>query len=424
MFAGTARVGTRAFGKRGPRLDAKTGGRTVKRLFLGALLAVVGFVNLPVAALAEEKEQKLWLWGDFRARYEGVRFSQDETGSKKEQRSRIRYRFRLNAKAKLNDHAAFEARLGTGDLQQRTGNQTLGEPFDFAPNEIDIRRAYLIYYPWAGGKLPNREGSWAIMFGRVSNPFLWKNGQDKMLWDNDINPAGLSTTFTLGHPVTLLANAGYFVIQESSSGQDPWLGAGQVGVLGEFGQTSVGIRGSYYHFAELDSMFIRRGVDGSGSPTSSAGNIYDGLTGGGTELDVIEAQAFARVTGCPIVVAGGYSSNMSAEPSQLLSGVGKENVAYNFGGEIGRKDRILKVGGAWYHIEANAFPSQFVDSDILDGVTNRQGLLVYLQRQIVKSIDFAIHTFASDAINTDPNLSESVADSERFRTQVDVSYSF
>ena len=115
---------------------------------------------------------------------------------------------------------------------------------------------------------------------------------------------------------------------------------------------------------------------------------------------------------------------MSAEPSQLFPGVGKENIAYNFGAEVGSEKKIIKLGVAWFHIEANAFPSQFVDSDVLDGVTNREGLLVYLSRQLVKNMDFNIQAFGSDAIDSNPSFGDSVKDSERVRTQIDLVYKF
>ena len=102
----------------------------------------------------------------------------------------------------------------------------------------------------------------------------------------------------------------------------------------------------------------------------------------------------------------------------------KNSVAYNIGLEGGAKKKALLLGTGWYHIEANAFPSQFIDSDLLDGHTNREGLLIYLSKTIMKSTDFNVQFFISDAIATDPGLEESVQNAKRNRLQVDILYKF
>jgi len=397
------------------------------------LIALVALFagGLPATGAAEEeKEGRLKIGGDMRGRFELFRFSEDETGAKKESRGRIRYRFRLNGNVNINTRADFKFRLVSGN-DSRSGNQTLGSPVDFGPNVFGIRYAYLILTPWKNGKLPNSKGYWAFHFGRVVNPFLWKGGMDKMVWDNDIALAGASTVFDyrLGGSAKLSVNAGYYEIDENSSALDPHFSAGQIRLESGGKTLSAGIRGSYYYFAELDSNFVQRGVNGEGGVTASGGNVPDGLTGSyyGGKLEVIETQAYVKASAgqVPLALYGGYSDNLSAEPSQMFPGVGKESVAYNVGIEGGDKKKWIRLGTAWYHIEANAFPSQFIDSDFLDGHTNRQGLLVYFQRMILKSTDFNVQLFASDAIKTDESgLSPSVKDSERVRLQVDLVYKF
>jgi hypothetical protein len=382
---------------------------------------------VPLQSAAEEKEQTLFFWGDLRGRWEAFRFSEDETGSNQADRRRIRYRLRLNAKAKLNPHAAVELRIGTGDLDHRSGNQTIGSPIDFGPNELDVRRAYLVMMPYADGELPNGNGAWAFQFGRVPNPFLWKNGKDIMLWDNDINPGGLSTTFDLdvGGSGSTFANAAAFLIEEKKGDKDPYLAALQAGLEG--GQkdgVNAGIRGTFYYFDNLDTLFIQRGVDGTAAVTSSGGNIADGLTGGGSDMQVIETQAFVKAKRWMVLAFGGYSNNLSAEPSKILQGVGKESTAFNLGIEGGDKKKYVKIGGAYYFVEANAFPSQFIDSDLLEGHTNRKGFLVYGSRQLFKSTDFNFAVYGSDAIETTPGFAESVKDSERTRVILDLVYKF
>ena len=398
-------------------------------------LILLGFVAtmaimLPSAGLTEEeKKKKFEFSGDLRGRIESFRFSEDETGAKKDSRRRIRYRLRLNLKANLNPHAVARVQVGTGDLDHRSGNQTLGSPFDFAPNEFDVRQAYLIFMPYANGQLPNDKGDWALQFGRVPNPFLWKNGKDIMLWDSDINPAGVSTTFGLdvGQSATTFANAAYFVIEEKSAESDPYLAALQIGAGG--GQkdgVQAGIRGTVYVFDNLDSPFIKRGVDSTGARTSSGGNIPDGLTGSitGGDMTVVGTQAYVKTKKWKLLAYGGYSNNLSAEPSQLFPGVGKESIGYNFGIEGGDKKKVVRIGGCYYYLEANAFPSQFIDSDLLEGHTNRKGSMVYLTRYLFKGVDFKFTGLASDAIETSSDFAESVRNSERVRFILDLVYKF
>jgi hypothetical protein len=179
--------------------------------------------------------------------------------------------------------------------------------------------------------------------------------------------------------------------------------------------------------AELDTLFVQRGVNGKGGVTKSGGNIQDGLTGSvyGGKLEVVSTQAFVtfHAASVPFTVYGGYSTNLSAEASQLYPGIGKENAAYSAGLEGGSKKKVMKLGAAWYHLEANAFPSQFIDSDYLDGRTNRKGLFVYFQKTVLKKTDFNVQLFASDAVKSDNDgYDTSVAGSERVRLQVDLLY--
>jgi hypothetical protein len=385
--------------------------------------------GFPCDGVAEEKEQKLRFWGDLRGRFEAFRFSEDELGDDKEDRRRIRYRLRLNATAILNAHATAEIQVGTGDTDNRSGNQTLGSPVDFGPNEFDIRRAYLIMYPYSKGKLPGDRGKWAFQFGRVPIPFIWKNGKDIMLWDNDLNPSGMSTTFDvgLGKSISLFANAGYFVIAEKKAAKDPYLSGIQGGIQGgDKDRVIASIRGSFYHYDNLDSLFLKRGVDGTGGVTSSGGNIRDGLTGSadGGSMDIVAATIYVKTKKWKTVAWGGYSDNLSAEASKMFPMVGKESVAWNFGVQGGDKKKIVKLGGSYFYIEANANASQFIDSDLLDGRTNRKGFLIYLSRYLFKGVDFNFTGFASDAIKTDPDFAESVKDSERTRFMLDLVYKF
>jgi len=406
----------------------------LKRTFLAAAIVALSCAWAPADSRAGDDESRFKFGGSMRGRYEFFRYSQDETDSKKDTRGRIRYRFRFDGKITVNPRANFNFRIVTGN-DSRSGNVTIGSPFDFGPSNVTVRHAMMVLTPWEDGKLPDDKGYWRFDFGRVKNPFVWKgHGRDMMLWDNDIALGGLGTQFghELGSSAKFFINIGYYVIDENSSGnKDPYVAPAQLGFLGGGENTHAGLRGSFYYMAELDADFIDRGVDskkGEDGVTDAGGNVPDGLTGSvdGGKLEVVSTQAFVstRLVKVPFTVFGGYSTNLTAEPSQLYPGVGKNAVAYNAGLEGGSQKKVILLGAAYYHIEANAFPSQFIDSDFLDGHSNREGLLLYLSKNVMKSTDFNTQLFWSDAIDTTDGLESSVENSERVRLQVDLLYKF
>jgi hypothetical protein len=404
----------------------------LKRLLLSLAVIALGAVWHPSPSAAGDDEGRFRFGGSMRGRFEFFRFSEDETGTKKDTRGRIRYRFRLDGKIKVNNRANFQFRLVSGN-DSRSGNQTIGDPVDFGPNNIAIRSAMMVLTPWPDGRLPNDKGYWTFDFGRVKNSYVWKgHGKDMMLWDGDIALAGFGTQFghQIGNPASFWINTGYYQIDENGSGPiDPYMAPVQIGFLFGGDNVKAGIRGSYWYMSELDSLFIQRGVDGEGGVTKSGGNIQDGLTGsvyGGT-LRVASTQLFVsgKLGSVPLVVFGGYSTNLTAEPSHIYPGIGKNAVAWNAGIEGGSKKKVIKLGLTWYYIEANAFPSQYIDSDFLDGHTNRYGPLFYLSKEVMKKTDFNTQIFWSDAIETDDDgYGDSAQASERTRVQIDLLYHF
>lgn len=404
-------------------------------LVTGAVLVLAaGFANDSQAA---DDEASFKFGGSVRGRYEFIKYRNDGTGSGdvKDTRGRLRYRLRLDGKAVINPKFDSYFRLVSG-TDSRSGNQTLGGDVDFSPDPFSIRYAAIDYSPWDHRTCPSGNSTLNFDLGRVKNPYLWKlGGQDKMLWDGDISLAGTGAQLThkLGGATDLFLNTGYYVIDENSSGdQDPFMTPVQVGLTYKGEKSNAGIRGTYYYMGELDANFIQRGVDGTnvnGSPgaSPSGGNVSDGLTGNpdGGILRVAEVQGYFGfdLGKLPMTLFGGFSSNTSATASVTDPGVAANGDAYNFGLQGGNKKKLL-VGVAGYHIEANAFPSQFIDSDVLDGYTNREGLLFFLARSILKNADFNTQLFFSDAIVNDPALGVSVEDAKRTRLQLDVTVKF
>jgi hypothetical protein len=371
---------------------------------------------------------RIRLSGDLRLRGDGFWYDEDEVADESN-RYRGRYRLRIAATADVNDHMTAFVRLASGEGDLRSTNTSFGRPGpDFDPDPIFLDRASLEARApehW----LPDGS-SVALEGGKQPNPFVWKHAPDVMLWDNDIMPEGLAVRgrSELARELRLFANAGYFILDENSSSADPHLIGVQLG--GEYepaAPVAAGLRATWYGFRSLDGDFLERGIDGTGGSTSSAGNL-PGLIDGAGDIDVGELGAYATwkgLEGWPVTVFGYVSNNFSARSLAVTPEAGDEALAWAAGLEVGDRKHLLSLGFAWMHVEANAFPSQFIDSDFLDGVTNREGFAVWGSRQILPNTLFNVSLFVSDAIEDAlPDFEESVAGSERLRLMTDLVVSF
>lgn len=381
--------------------------------------------------------ERISVWGDMRMRMEHFARSSDDVESDPNDRTRARYRFRLNMKADVNPYIDAYVRLASGENDSRSTNTTFGRPNeDFTPDPIFIDRAYLDIQPFPEGEILGHTADLHLLIGKMPNPFTTKKiPKDFMLWDGDINPEGLAirSNWELSEAVDLYLNNGIFILEERSGGRDPRLMATQLGTNVEFSDTmSGGARTSFYHFDELNHDFFDRGVSAKKPhPSDGGGNAaFDGEYGlsDDNHVNVIEASAWLTcgcIEDCPITLFGGYSNNLSAVS---LLGDGANDTAWMVGLQAGDKRAIAKLGVLYAHIEGNAFPSQFIDSDLFDGVTNRKGWAFYSSKSILKNTDINLTVFWSDPIQESP-LSEflwasSVANSERVRVQADLVVKF
>lgn len=399
------------------------------------------YTEISAKAAAKQAEsvpgwwERVSLWGDFRARYEGFWYQRDPDGERLDSQQRGRYRLRLGMRADINRYLDATLQLATGGGDNRSANQTFGGNLDFGKDLIEVDLAYLTFTPFPDeGQLP-LDGSFAMDVGRMPNPFVWKYGRDGLLWDNDINPSGFDMRMSV-HPadaIEVFANTGYFIDDENSGSKDPGLFGIQLGTHAKAAETlSLGGRFSLYQFVSLNQAFVERGASSSNGPsvTTGGGNIVDGLTGdadGGT-MTVISPSFYVRSNFfelVPITAYASYSNNLSAESSVLFPQAGKENDAWTVGIELGDKKKYLAVGAGYAWLEANAFPSMFVESDMFDGQTNRKGWIVTSSREIFTNTDLNFTAFLSKAIDEAlPAFEDSVSGAHRLRVQTDVVVKF
>ena len=150
--------------------------------------------------------QRVSWFGDMRLRYEIVdRASDNSTANDADghlDTDRARIRFRFGASAHAYEDLDFVFRLSTGgDTASTSGNTTLDGTFG---NEaISLNLAY---------------GSWELLSGltvqggKVKNPFM----KSEVVWDNDVNPEGLSEIYQKkSGDSTLQFVAGQYIVEET-----------------------------------------------------------------------------------------------------------------------------------------------------------------------------------------------------------------
>jgi len=394
-----------------------------------------GQYNELTAKAAKREAKQSWtdrisLWGDFRGRWESFIYTKGDSDFRN--RSRLRYRFRLNGKAKINPYATVLFRLASGGDDDRSTNRTLGDFADFASDPIRIDRAFVRLTPFKEGRYPDENGVLFAEFGKVPIPYIRKVAKDFMLWDSDISLEGVSfvTDREIVNDVDLYFNTGYYVVKENSSDSDPNLFAVQLGTeAGVTENIELGARISYFRYGKVDDDMLARGTEGS-VVTSSSGNIAEGMTTGDS-VSILESRLYAKfgfIEDWPITVYGSISGNLSAVASDDL-GVGREHLAWGVGAEIGDKEKWLVFGVNYYDLQANAQFSQFVDSDLFDGNTNRKGFAFYGSKQVLENTEVVLTTFWSRPSNKDAGYpfedgGHSLDKANRVRVIADMKFKF
>jgi hypothetical protein len=380
---------------------------------------------------AQEAERRsalprLSLTGDLRVRFEGFSYDEDELGDDQDDRFRGRYRLRVGASAEVAEWAAVHFRLASGEDDLRSTNTSFGRADeDFDPDAIFIDQAF-VQLAAPGSWVPLEDGRAQLHVGKTPNPFVWKATRDLMTWDNDIMPEGVALLLDASprERLTTFLRSGYFVLDENTVGKDPHLFGLQLGAeLAAAPTVAVGGRASWYAFDSLDSSFFQRGIDGTGGSTSAGGNLPGGLGDG--DVDVGELGFYLRWSRCerwPLTVFAHVSANFSAES---VPGTSEEERAWGAGVEVGDKTQLVALGAGYWAIEANAFPAQFIDSDLFDGVTNRRGFSLWGTREIWKNTELNLEVFWSEPIEEDAAIfGESVEDAERIRFRSDLVFKF
>jgi hypothetical protein len=363
--------------------------------------------------------------GDLRLRYENFWYDENDFGEPSN-RNRLRYRLRLLGTISINEYVDAAFRLASGENDPRSNNRTLGFDNDFGPDAIFIDQAYIVLKApkdWLPHTTLTATG------GKTPNPYLvnWKSGKYDLLWDPDINPEGVSTYFGYkpNEDLSLYATAGYFIDKENGSSTDPHVLGIQGGMVWGAGtEVELGARLAWYSWRSLDRPFFER--------AASFGAILDGLTEGAPtkaadDYNTGDFAAYLRlgaIEGWPILIYGQVAKNFEAQRSKIFGSAGKEDLGWGLGVEVGDKKKLVMLGVGYFHLEANFWPAQFTESDLLDGFTNRKGWAFYGVREVLPNTELSVQLFVSDPIDQAPAFATSASGADRVRLQTDLMVKF
>ncbi len=334
--------------------------------------------------------------GDLRLRDEQFWYGR-AFGSTADDNNRIRYRARIGFTKQVTPWALVGVRLASGVTDYRSTNVSAGEGADFNYDSVFFDRAYAQFaLPDPGIGLKT-----SLTAGKMQNPFIWKNGVDRIMWDDDIAPEGvaLTTSWSPNERSRLWGTFGYYIELQNSTAVDPRVFGYQAGgSIKVIDAVEVGARVSYYDWEHLGNDASGAGFFGRSAANGNLPNAFD------PDMSVIESSGYvswAGLEGWPVILWGTWVQNLAADGA-IVDGVriGAEDQAFGFGLEAGDAKKLLRFGVGYHHVEANAVAALYTDSDLLDGRTNRRGFVLYGFREVATNTELRFSLFDGHPIKT------------------------
>jgi len=192
-------------------------------------------------------QKKLVLTGDFRFRIEQDWNSINQNGERRDDRSRLRYRFRFGANYAIDKQSSFGGRIRSGNINDQQGpHVTLGgNQGEFELVSIGLEK---LYYQFKHKNLT----AW---IGKNSIPLIKLN---ELFWNDNVFPEGVAFKYKSilkNYNVlnTVSINAGHFIIQSRGKSflDDSFL---QVLQLGVNIKDRVKVFPALYHFKRIGNF--------------------------------------------------------------------------------------------------------------------------------------------------------------------------
>ena len=194
--------------------------------------------------------ENIKFFSDFRFRFEEDWDSKKTDGTYREDRGRLRIRFRVGFDYNWDEHISFGGRLRAGNsLEQQSPHQTLGGEFE--PKTINLDKAYLKgnytkYWWWVG---------------KNNFPF-WK--QNELWWHDDVLPEGMALggNLKLNNTVAFKPTAGYFIVNSLGKNilDDPTLMAVQIAAEINLRKLGITVATGYYGLNDMPNQSDNSGT--------------------------------------------------------------------------------------------------------------------------------------------------------------------
>lgn len=381
-----------------------------------AALALVAAGMAAATPAVAQQAQKSWtdkitIKGDLRYRYEAINDdSKKDADGDTFERQRDRIRARLGAESKISDTLKGGIELSTGQSDPVSGNQTLGDIFGKKDMKLN-----LAYFDWTA---VNRDPQLVnIIGGKMKNPFLCVSD---LIWDNDMTPDGLAAKAQAETgPVTFLANAAYWWLQERSTGDDDtkMLGAQTALQFKPINELSITLGASYYGFSEVEGYNV---LDWEAKNNSYGNSTKDKVSGATTnkiyKYDYAPVELFAEVlafvNGFPVTL---YAQTVSNDEAK------KDNTGFLVGVTAGKakNEDTFEVGYSYAYLEKDAVLGALTDSDRWGGGTDGRGHKVHGKYQFTKNFQAGATYFLDER-----KISDSSKTTDYNRLQLDLVYAF
>lgn len=322
---------------------------------------------------------KTELKGDVRVRHENIKIDGESDGKNKD---RQRIRARLGAYTEINPQVNTGIRIATGGGDDaRSTNQDLDNYFD--KKQLWLDQAFIDYHPTAVKDLH-------LIAGKMPQPWV---SMGDVIWDSDINPEGLATTYkhNLGNSgVEMFGSAGYYTLKDNVDGEgvqfrhDLRLYAGQLGA--KFAPTDslkVTLGGSVYSYDnDKDSSCPTTGTKTTPCALAVNGNSTD-------EFRLYEGFGQVDIANLPLPLSlyGQYVHNAATDSDQDDAWL------------VGFKSKLnaFSLDYNYRDIQRNAVVGAFTDSDFANGTTGSRGHKFKVGYEIDKNFGVGVTYFLTKA---------------------------
>ena len=200
-----------------------------------------------MVAQSDSTQSKLIFASDFRLRIEQDWNSRKSDGSFRDNRTRLRYRFRAGLNYQLNHWASFGASIRTGNPNKQQDPQlTLGDGFkEFGTLPIGLEKIYF----------QAEHKGFVFWGGKNTFPFQKNN---ELFWSDNVYPEGIFIKKGFDFQSTLInqldIRGGHFIIADrgSSLNIDSYLQALQISA--KFFNNNISIFPSFYQFKNIPNI--------------------------------------------------------------------------------------------------------------------------------------------------------------------------